>query len=111
MAAVRREDIAMIRLLIEHGANVSDEILGDYDHFAGLTCKTAFLVALDTGNEEVIKELVASGADVNQSFGPVGTALHWCFDHNPTVQILAQSGADPNLTDDFGDVDCVWLYE
>ena len=101
MAAVRREDIAMMRLLIEHGANVSDKILGIYDHFAGLTCKTAFLVALDTGNEEVIKELVTSGADVNQSFGPVGTALHWCFEHNPTVQILAQSGADPHLTDDF----------
>ena len=93
MAAVRREDIAMMRLLIAHGANVSTEIPGRDECVVNLARKRAFLVAACTGNEEVIKELVTSGADVNQSFGPIGTALHWCFDHNPTVQILAQLGA------------------
>ena len=102
MAAVRREDIAMMRLLIAHGANVAEEIHGDFDGICFLTCKTALLVALYTENEEVITELVTSGADVNQSLGRVGTVVHRCFDHNLNAPILAQFGADPNLTDDFG---------
>ena len=58
MAAVRREDVAMTRLLIAHGANVSEKI-HSYDE----SSKTALLVAAETGDEQVITELVTSGAD------------------------------------------------
>ena len=101
MAAVRREDIAMMRLLIENGASVSEGIPGDYGSgFLGCTCsrKTALLVAVYTENDEVIKELVTSGADVNQSLGPIGTVLHVCYDQAPIVQLLVQLGANPDAS-------------
>ena len=92
-----------MRLLIAHGASVSEEMDGDFDSFCQVTSKTALLVALFTENEEVITELVTSGADVNQWLGQLGTAAHLCFDYNlNAMQILAQSGADPNLISDFG---------
>ena len=101
MAAVRREDIAMIRLLIAHGANVLEDVHGDFGcRPCGSPClrKTALLVALHTKNKEVITELVTSGADVNQSLGPVGTALHYFYDHVEIVELLVQLGADLNAT-------------
>ena len=103
MVAVRREDIAMMRLLIAHGANPSDEILGVFDQFTELTRKTALLVAIHTKNEEVIRELVTAGADVNQLLGPSGTVLHVCHVDDKMVQLLAALGADPNVTNQFGD--------
>ena len=103
MAAVRRKDIAMMRLLIAHGANVSEEVYGVYVNYDELTSKTALLVALFTENQEVITELVTSGADVNQRLGPYGTCLHMsCHDLIPNPLNLVELGADPNLTDDFG---------
>ena len=101
MAAVRREDIAMIRLLIAHGANVSEKVHGCYGNLA-LVCsrKTTLLVAVCTENKAVITELVTSGADVNQSLGPIGTALHFCHNYHQIVELLVQLGANPNITDD-----------
>ena len=101
MAAVRREDVAMMRLLIAHGANVSAEMRGNYSSaFLDCSLKTALLVGVCTQNEEVIRELVTSGADVNQSLGPVGTVLHFCYDCDQIVQLLVELGADTNLTND-----------
>ena len=82
---------------------MSEKIHGEYTSFCQLTHKTALLIALFTENKLVINELVTSGADVNQSLGPIGTALHVRYDCNTNVKILAQLGADPNLTNDFGD--------
>ena len=99
MAAVRREDIAMMRLLIANGARLSEVVQGDYGFgHCGSTCsrKTALLIAVYTENEEVITKLVTSGADVNQSLGPVGTVLHLCYDQDPIVQLLVRLGANPN---------------
>ena len=102
MTAVRREDFAMMRLLIAHGANVSEEVNGEYGIGPRWTRKTALLLALHTENEEIIRELVNAGADVNQSLGPVGTALHLCCHSDQNIQILTELGADPNLVDDLG---------
>ena len=103
MAAVRREDVAMMRLLIAHGASVSEEMDGDFDSFCQVTSKTALLVAVFAENEEVIRELVTSRADVNQWLGKLGTVAHLCFFYMlNAMQILAQSGADPNLTSTSG---------
>ena len=94
MAAVRRGDIAMIRLLIANGANVAEEM---YMYFICLR-KTALLTAVCAENKDVITELVTSGADVNQLLGPGETVLHFCFDIDQMiVQLLVELGADPNI--------------
>ena len=95
MAAVRRRDVAMIRLLVAHGASVSQVIHGAAN---GVHSKTALLVAAGTGDEEVITELVTSGADVNQSLGPglhVTVLYHFWYDAR-LVKLLLKLGADPN---------------
>ena len=105
MAAVRREDIAMMRLLIAHGASVSEEVHGYYGwrpREAHCSRKTALLVALHTENEEVITELMTSGADVNQSLGPIGTALHFTYEQDSVVRLLIKIGANPNATNATG---------
>ena len=100
MAAVRRRDVAMIRVLIANGANVSAEVYTeDEDDFS----KTALAVAAATGDEHVITELVTSGADVNQSLGPRGTVLHHFCDNDKIVNLLVRLGSDPNIRDDTGE--------
>ena len=99
MAAVRRRDVAMMRLLIAHGANVSRAI-PDIDPSA--SCKTALLVAAITGDEHVITELVTSGADVNQPLGLRGTVLHHCCDNDRVLMHLVRLGADPNAEAEMG---------
>ena len=99
MAAVRRCDVTMVRLLIAQGANVSEEIPGIS---ADVSCKTPLLVAAGTGDEEVITELVTSGADVNQSLGPRGTAIHHFCDNDKLANLLVRLGADPNAKDETG---------
>ena len=99
MAAVRRDDVAMMRLLIAHGASVSEIIHSDA---ALVSYKSALLVAGASGNEEVITELVTSGVDVNQSLGGRGTVLHHYPHHDKLMNILVRLGADPNAEDDYG---------
>ena len=94
MAAVRRRDVVMIRLLITHGASLSEVIHTD------TVCrpsKSDLVVAAETGDEEVITELVSCGADVNQWIGPVGTVLHHVCNNVRLVNLLVRLGADPNV--------------
>ena len=99
MAAVRRDDVAMMRLLIAHGASVSEIIHSDA---ALVSHKSALLVAGASGNEEVITELVTSGVDVNQPLGRRGTVLHHYPQHDKLMNILVRLGADPNAEDERG---------
>ena len=99
MAAVRRGNIDVMRLLLTHGADPSLEISG-----AGTERKTALLIAVFTHNAEAVNELVTSGADVNEPIGSrYGTLLlmatEWHSDEPPfgsVVARLVQAGADPN---------------
>ena len=95
MAAVRRRDVTMMRLLIAHGANISEAIHSDARFVPE---KTALFVAAETGDEQVITELVKSGADVNQSLGPRDPVLHHYCDSdkpltNPDPKAKAEKGA------------------
>ena len=98
MAAARRRDVAMMRVLIAHGANVSQTIPGVDDHLS--RNKSALTVAAKTGDEQVISELVSSGADVNQSLGFYGTVLHHYWGSDKLVNLLVRLGADPNTTNE-----------
>ena len=103
MTAVRRRDVAMIQLLIAHGADVSVKIHKDAD-IAHVSSKTALLVATEIGDEQVITELVTCGADVNQLLSPRGTTvLHYCCHDDELVKLLLSLGADPNARDEMGD--------
>ena len=103
MTAVRRRDVAMIQLLIAHGADVSVKIHKDAD-IAYVSRKTALLVATEIGDEQVITELVTCGADVNQLLSPRGTTvLHYCCHDEQLVKLLVSLGADPNARDEMGD--------
>ena len=106
MAAVRRKDITMMRLLIAHGASLSEAMHGNFGckSHEEPKClrKTALLVALHTKNTQVIRELVTSGADVNQSLGPVGTVLHCFYHQGLVVQLLIQLGIDLDAANEDG---------
>ncbi|KAF3764285.1 ankyrin, partial [Cryphonectria parasitica EP155] len=54
--AVKKEDLALISLLIEHGAKINWE---------DPTSTTPLMCAAKTGNLDIIRLLLASGADVN----------------------------------------------
>ena len=109
MAAVRREDVAMIRLLLAHGASPSKET--HVQLLYGSACfpcfsKTALVVAVETGNVDVIMALVTSGADVNTWLAQIRTVLHssWnlveIWNYFWIVKLLVQLGADPNATNE-----------
>ena len=111
MAAVRRQDVAMMRLLLAHGAKLSAALRAEF--WLGLPCfagvsKTALIVAVETGNEEVITELLTSGADVNEWLGQVRTVMHnsWhlaeIWKYFWIVKRLVELGADPNDTNEEG---------
>lgn len=65
--------------------------------------ESQFLKAVQKGNLEKIKELINSGADVNQKSELNGkTALHYVIEKNPSkineiIQLLLSKGADVNL--------------
>ena len=101
MAAVRRRNIDMIRLLVLYGADVSAEIAATT---VGQSSKTALLLAAGTGSEQVVTELVACGADVNQTLASRGeTVMHrYRYDDN-MVNVLVCLGADPNVTAENGE--------
>ena len=116
MAAVRRQDVAMMRLLVEHGASLSDEKYEEHIEIydtcgcCGLSClnKTILIVAMDTENEEVMTELVASGADANRWLGQIGAILSeflnlfGIWQYFWVIKLLVQLGADPNAAGEEG---------
>lgn len=82
------EDI--VRLLIQHGANVNAR---------GETYGCALLAALIQGHKNIFHLLIQHGADVNQRSRLYGCALHIAAskgDEN-TVRLLVQHGADVNV--------------
>ena len=103
VAAVRRQDVDMVQLLLKHGADPNVEV------FAVNTncwCKTALFVALMTNNKELITELVNLGADINQPLGEIGSYLILaCGSFRPPqyrdlVGHLLHLGANANVTND-----------
>jgi ankyrin repeat protein len=77
-AAVRRGDIAMTRLLLEHGAdpNLPEE---------GAPRGLSLWIAVNDGNREIVEMLLAHGADPNAEVDSCGTPM-------------SQAARDPELT-------------
>ncbi|KAF3887554.1 MULTISPECIES: ankyrin repeat domain-containing protein [Nostocales] len=98
--AVRENNIKIVRLLIELGAEVNDEDRVIYD------CETPLAVAASQGNLEILKLLLNAGAVVNiplkdpESWTPLMCAVSSRnFD---AVKLLVEAGADVNEIRDGG---------
>ncbi|KAF7182805.1 hypothetical protein CNMCM7691_002466 [Aspergillus felis] len=92
-AAVRAQNITMIRILLGAGAHIDWRPKGKYGH-------TALQVCAMIGNERIIKILLRQGADVNAPAGIYRgrTALQAASIHSDTavLSILLRQGADVN---------------
>ncbi len=75
--AVRRDRLEIVKLLLEHGADITN--------------KTVLPEAVRNNNKEMVLLLIEHGADVNatQAIGYTGTP--------ETVQLLLEHGANPNI--------------
>lgn len=92
-AAVRAQNIAMIRMLLSAGAHIDGRPKGKYGHTALQICAIA-------GNERITEILLREGADVNAPAGVYRgrTALQAAAIHSDTTVLstLLRAGADAN---------------
>ena len=63
----------------------------------------AFLIAVDRGNTEAVRRLLAAGAPVDQPAAYGGTALHMAAAQNNAamVRVLLEAGADVRATNEY----------
>lgn len=93
-AACRSGSMGTVRVLLDHGANISPE---DGD-------QRALHVAASTGNTEMLRVLLENGADVNAADRVSRTALYQASKncHVEALQMLLRHGADVNLSSIYG---------
>lgn len=95
--AVSSKNIPIIKLLLDHGAdlNVRD---------GSMKLRTPLCIAAGFFAEEIMQMLIDAGADVNKEDSTGITPLHYaCRSGYPgNIHILLKAGADPNITDTFG---------
>jgi len=90
-AATRKGDVDAVQRHLDAGAELDAQ---DPDLHS-----TALTTAAFMGETEVVRLLIAAGADVNARNGDKGTALHAAafFGHPDIVKLLLDHGADVNI--------------
>ncbi|KAH0542444.1 hypothetical protein FGG08_003199 [Glutinoglossum americanum] len=93
--AAESENEAMVRLLVERGADVGARNRDGW---------TALHMAAHNKNEAVARLLLEKGADVNAEYRRGRTALHLAIINGDeaVVQLLLEKGADVNTKDKYG---------
>lgn len=100
--AARLGNVKIANYLIDHGATTEQS----NDHGV-----TPLITAVSSGHLDVVKLLLKSGSDPNQTFQntsnsdlPLKPPLFMAVEggHNKVVDILLEYGADPNITTDKG---------
>jgi ankyrin repeat protein len=94
---------SVVRMLIEHGADVKLTVTGDGTDFGDLEKATALHYAAIDGNVAIVKILIANGADVEATTKCGLTAVHnaaWAR-NNAVLRILLEHGADFKATDNY----------
>lgn len=91
--AIQRRDVQQVRNLLLSGADVNDH---DDDIYMG---STLFNIATSTKNEEIVKLLILSGADVNLKNQLQQTPLQYAVAYKcepDMIKMLIDTGADFN---------------
>lgn len=92
LQAVYYAQAAILDRLIQEGADIN--MTTDYDHGA-----TGLIIAAKQNIPEIVKQLLALGADINKTDQLDCTALHYAAElgHDDIVWQLLQGGADVNI--------------
>lgn len=85
--AIRSDDSRAVSELLAHGAGVNTRD----DHRT-----TPLMYAAAVGSIEMMRQLIAAGADVNAKNAFDATALMWCTNQVEKVKLLTDKGADVN---------------
>ncbi len=90
VAAARNGHWAVVRLLLDNGADVNYHAMGD---------ETALMAAANSGSEDIVIELLQRGARANEKVRGDGSPLIAAArsGSREAVQRLLDAGADPNL--------------
>lgn len=95
--AVAFKRVDMMKLLLEHGADVN---LCLWHH----QTETALIAAVSIDRVDMLEELIRAGADVNHKFSDGATALHRAaaLGRLEVVRVLLANGANVNVVDNGG---------
>ena len=93
--AVKREDMELVDLLIEKGADLDN-------NYAGIS--NPIFIAVENKNHEMIYKLAAAGADLEPLLFEGKTVLMAAIDKSWVAEatILLKVGANPNTLNDYG---------
>jgi ankyrin repeat protein len=94
--AVKTENLEMVRLLLEHGANPNLR--------GGENGNFALPIAIEKGNLEIVRLLLDRGANVNRGDHIGASPLRWAIDSEniEMVRLLLDRGANINDSDRYG---------
>ncbi|XP_078667387.1 uncharacterized protein LOC144909193 [Branchiostoma floridae x Branchiostoma belcheri] len=104
MSACTRGCNKTVKLLLNNGADPSQVSLYiNYHSYTSYT-RTPLCKAAESGNAEIMSDLIQAGADLNQADKGGRTPLFLAAQsgHTETVRILTQAGADLNQADKGG---------
>jgi ankyrin repeat protein len=94
--AIKNKDLDTIKEMVEKGA--------DYRMRVKPADDTAFLIAAEKGDLELVKSLLGKGVDINQGDGLGRTALMDAafYDHFEVIKYLVETGVDINKVTPLG---------
>lgn len=102
LLAIKRNDLKMVELLVDYGANVNEDLFVNEQHQE--PSEIPLVEAAKLKDDSILKYLVSKGADVNvwnqDTFimTPLMTSVMYRL--YSSAEFLLQSGADPNMTNE-----------
>jgi ankyrin repeat protein len=105
--AVAFADLAKVEALLDAGADVNDGVRSD-EPINSNWGDTPLHIAAQDGREQIVRLLIARGADVNRANDRGNTPLHRAVEYPGVVTALLDAGAKPNAPDAQGRTPLHW---